>query len=198
MEYGCYSTCKFGKKLVVGYHNQYIRSLTLGFNIPLISERRISLGSPINIGTGALDRLEIGTGHKSTYTCIDRAVDVLGTDNLIIMHCTSTYPSQPAELNLKTISTLKERYGVPIGYSGHEKDLSASIAAIALGACAIERHITLDKTMWGSDQSASLESQDFIQLVKNIRSVETALGDGIKRVYDSEIPIIQKLRRVGA
>lgn len=139
----------------------------------------------------------LSTG-MSTLEQIDRAVEILGTDNLIIMHCTSTYPSQPNELNLKTISTLQDRYGVPIGYSGHEKDLSASIAAVALGACAIERHITLDKTMWGSDQSASLESQDFIQLVKNIRAVETALGDGIKRVYDSEMPIIKKLRRVGA
>ena len=138
----------------------------------------------------------LSTG-MSTLEQIDRAVEILGTDNLMIMHCTSTYPSQPAELNLRTISTLKERYGVPIGYSGHEKDLSASIAAIALGACAVERHITLDKTMWGSDQSASPESQDFIQLVKNIRTVETALGDGIKRVYDSEMPIIKKLRRVG-
>ena len=138
----------------------------------------------------------LSTG-MSTLEQIDRAVEILGTDNLIIMHCTSTYPSQPAELNLKAISTLKERYGVPIGYSGHETDLSASIAAVALGACAVERHITLDQTMWGSDQAASLESQDFIQLVKNIRTVETALGDGVKRVYDSEIPIIKKLRRVG-
>ncbi|MDJ0575985.1 MAG: N-acetylneuraminate synthase family protein [Xenococcaceae cyanobacterium MO_234.B1] len=138
----------------------------------------------------------LSTG-MSNLEQIDRAVEILGTDNLIIMHCTSTYPSQPAELNLRAISTLKERYGVPIGYSGHETGISASIAAVALGACAIERHITLDRTMWGSDQSASLESQDFIQLVKNIRTVETALGDGVKRVYDSEIPIIKKLRRVG-
>lgn len=139
----------------------------------------------------------LSTG-MSNLEQIDRAVDILDTNNLIIMHCTSTYPSQPAELNLKTISTLKERYGVPIGYSGHEKDLSASIAAVALGACSVERHITLDQAMWGSDQSASLESQDFIQLVKDIRTVETALGDGVKRVYDSEMPIIKKLRRVGA
>ena len=139
----------------------------------------------------------LSTG-MSTLEQIDRAVEILGTDNLIIMHCTSTYPSQPEELNLKTISTLKERYGVPIGYSGHEKDISASIAAVALGACAVERHITLDRTMWGSDQSASLESQDFIELVKNIHTVERAIGDGIKKVYDSEMPIIKKLRRVGA
>ena len=139
----------------------------------------------------------LSTG-MSNLKQIDHAVEILGTNNLIIMHCTSTYPSQPAELNLRAISTLKERYGVPIGYSGHETGISASIAAVALGACAIERHITLDRTMWGSDQSASLESQDFIQLVKNIRTVETALGDGVKRVYDSEMPIIKKLRRVGA
>jgi len=137
----------------------------------------------------------LSTG-MSTIEQIDRAVEILGTENLIIMHCTSTYPSKPAELNLRTIATLKKRYKVPIGYSGHETDLSASVAAVVLGACAIERHITLDRAMWGSDQSASLESSDFTQLVKNIRIVETALGDGVKRVYDSEIPIIQKLRRV--
>lgn len=139
----------------------------------------------------------LSTG-MSTIEQIDHAVEVLGKDNLIIMHCTSTYPSQPAELNLKAISTLKKRYEVPIGYSGHETDISASTAAVALGACAIERHITLDRTMWGSDQSASLESSDFIQLVKNIRTVEAALGDGVKRVYESEVPIIEKLRRVSA
>ena len=137
----------------------------------------------------------LSTG-MSTIEQIDSAVEILGTENLIIMHCTSTYPSKPAELNLRTIATLKERYKVPIGYSGHETDLSASVAAVTLGACAVERHITLDRNLWGSDQSASLESSDFIQLVKNIRTVETALGDGVKRVYDSEMPIIQKLRRV--
>jgi N-acetylneuraminate synthase len=133
----------------------------------------------------------------STLEQIDWAVEILGTDNLIIMHCTSTYPSKVEELNLRTIQSLKERYGVPVGYSGHEVELSPSIAALVLGACMIERHITLSRSLWGSDQSASLEPQELIQLVKDIRAVESAMGDGIKRVYESEIPILKKLRRVG-
>ena len=138
----------------------------------------------------------LSTGMSTTEQ-IDRAVEILGTENLILMHCTSTYPSKIEELNLRAIQSLKERYGVPVGYSGHEVGLSTSVAAVALGACMIERHITLDRRMWGSDQSASLESQELIALVKEIHAVETAMGDGIKRVYESEIPIMKKLRRVG-
>ena len=137
----------------------------------------------------------LSTG-MSTIEQIDHAVDILGTDNLIIMHCTSTYPSKLEELNLKAIPTLKERYGVPVGYSGHEVGLATSVAAAALGACMIERHITLDRSMWGSDQAASVEPHGFSRLVRDIRAVEKAIGDGKKRVYESEIPIINKLRRV--
>jgi N-acetylneuraminate synthase len=128
---------------------------------------------------------------------IDHAVEVLGTDDLILLHATSTYPSQPNELNLLAIATLRERYGVPVGYSGHEVGLATSVAARALGACMIERHITLDRAMWGSDQAASVEPFGFHRLIKDVRAVEAALGDGVKVVYESELPVQEKLRRVG-
>lgn len=129
---------------------------------------------------------------------IRHAVRVLDTDDLILLHCTSTYPSAPEELNLRVISTLiKEFPHHPIGYSGHEVGLQTTVAAAALGSCVVERHITLDRAMWGSDQAASVEPQGFERMVRDIRAVEAALGDGIKRVYDGERPIIAKLRRVG-
>jgi len=127
---------------------------------------------------------------------IDHAVDVLGKDNLIIMHCTSTYPSKLGELNLRVINALKERYDIPIGYSGHEVGLSTSMVATALGACVVERHITLDRSMWGSDQAASVEPKGFTRLVEHIHGIEKAVGDGEKKIYESEIPIMEKLRRV--
>ncbi len=139
----------------------------------------------------------LSTG-MSTLEQIDRAVEILGTQDLILMHCTSTYPSAPEELNLRAIQTLKERYGVPVGYSGHEVGLATSVAAAVLGACMIERHITLDRAMWGSDQAASVEPHGFARLVRDIRVIEKAMGDGVKRVYDSELPIMNKLRRVSA
>lgn len=140
--------------------------------------------------------LILSTG-MSTLEQIDHAVEVLGTRDLILMHCTSTYPSKPDELNLQAIQTLGDRYRVPVGYSGHEVGLATSVAAVALGACMIERHITLDRAMWGSDQAASVEPQGFARLVRDVRSIEAAMGDGVKRVYPSELPIIEKLRRVG-
>jgi N-acetylneuraminate synthase len=144
-------------------------------------------GRPILLSTG-----------MSTLEQIDAAVDVLGRDQLVLMHCTSTYPSQPGELNLRAIPALAERYDVPVGYSGHEVGLAASVGAAALGAAVIERHLTLDRAMWGSDQAASVEPQGFARLVKDVSAVERALGDGVKRVYDSELPALRKLRRVGA
>ena len=137
----------------------------------------------------------ISTG-MSTLEQIDHAVEVLGKDDLIILQCTSTYPSVIEELNLRVMDTLRERYGVPIGYSGHEVGLAPSVGAAAMGACVIERHITLDRSMWGSDQAASVEPQGFQRMIKDIRAIERARGDGVKIVYDSEIPIIKKLRRV--
>ena len=133
----------------------------------------------------------------STMDQIRRGVDALGEDNLMIMHCTSTYPCEPEELNLKMIETLRQEFpNIPIGYSGHEVGLVPSAIAVALGACSVERHITLDRAMWGSDQAASVEPQGFERLVKYIRVTEAALGDGVKKVYESEKPSLMKLRRV--
>jgi N-acetylneuraminate synthase len=138
----------------------------------------------------------VSTG-MSTQAQIDHAVKVLGVKDLILLHCTSTYPSKVEELNLNAIRTLRERYGVPVGYSGHEVGLAPSVGAAALGACMLERHITLDRAMWGSDQAASVEWQGFWRLVKDVRALEVAIGDGVKRLYESEVPVMQKLRRVG-
>ncbi len=139
--------------------------------------------------------LVLSTG-MSTLEEIDLAVDTLGTDRLILLHCTSTYPSRLEELNLRAIPMLRERYGVPVGYSGHELGLATTMAATVMGACMVERHITLDRAMWGSDQAASVEPHGFARMVRDIHAVETALGDGVKRMYDSELPIREKLRRV--
>jgi N-acetylneuraminate synthase len=143
-------------------------------------------GRPIILSTGMSDLDEI-----------DHAVDVLGTDDLILLHATSTYPSELGELNLRVIAALRERYGVPVGYSGHEVGLSTTLAAHVLGACMLERHITLDRAMWGSDQAASVEPLGFQRIVRDVRAIESALGDGKKVVYESEIPVRDKLRRVG-
>jgi N-acetylneuraminate synthase len=145
-------------------------------------------GKPIILSTG-----------MSTLDEIDRAVETLGTERLVILHATSTYPLPPAEANLRTITTLRERYaGVPVGYSGHETGLQISLAAVALGAVAVERHLTLDRAMWGSDHSASLEPAAFRDLVADIRVLEAALGDGVKRVFPGELAPLAKLRRVAA
>ena len=139
----------------------------------------------------------LSTG-MSTYAEIDHAVEVLGKEDLILMHATSTYPANYDELNLRAIPVMAERYGVPIGYSGHETGIPTSVCAAALGACCVERHITMDRAGWGSDQAASLEPNGISRLVRDIRLWEKAKGDGIKRVYEREMPIIKKLRRVGA
>ncbi len=137
----------------------------------------------------------LSTG-MSTLEQIDHAVAVLGKDDLILLHSTSTYPANYEELNLRCIPVLQKRYGVPVGYSGHETGLPSSEAAVALGACVVERHITLDRAMWGSDHAASLEPNGITRLMRDIRLIETSLGDGIKRVYEREQPILKKLRRV--
>ncbi len=144
------------------------------------------LGKPIVLSSG-----------MSSLAQIDHAVEILGKENLVLLHCTSTYPAKLEELNLKVIPFLMQRYEIPIGYSGHEVGLYTSLAAAVLGACFIERHITLDRAMWGSDQAASVEPPGFVRLIKDIRAIEMAMGDGVKRVYESEKPIMQKLRRVG-
>jgi N-acetylneuraminate synthase len=123
-------------------------------------------------------------------------VDVLGDGSLVIMHCTSTYPCEPEELNLRMIGTLRQEFPDHlIGYSGHEVGLVPSAVAVSLGASVVERHLTLDRAMWGSDQAASVEPAGFERLVKYIRVTEAALGDGIKKVYESELPSMRKLRR---
>jgi N-acetylneuraminate synthase len=143
-------------------------------------------GKPVIISTG-----------MSTMEEIHRGVDTVGVDNLVIMHCTSTYPCEPEELNLRMIETLRREFpNTPIGYSGHEVGLVPSAVAISLGATSIERHITLDRAMWGSDQAASVEPGGFERLVKYIRVTEAALGDGVKQVYESEKGSMKKLRRV--
>jgi N-acetylneuraminate synthase len=148
--------------------------------------RRVrATGKPILISTG-----------MSTMEQIETAVEVLGTEDLLINHATSTYPCDPDELNLATIKTLREKFPCPIGYSGHEVGLIPTVVAVALGACSVERHITLDRANWGSDQAASVEPGGFQRLVKYIRVTETALGDGVKRVYESEQESLLKLRRV--
>lgn len=145
-----------------------------------------SKGKPILLSTG-----------MSTMEEIRHAVEILGKDNLIIYHCTSTYPSNAEETNLKAIETLKKEFDCPIGYSGHERGITPSVLAVALGACSVERHITTDRTNWGSDQAASLEFTGLSHMVRDIRQVPALLGDGVKVVYDREIPIKEKLRRRG-
>ena len=139
--------------------------------------------------------LILSTG-MSSMELIRAAVDVLGTDNLLVAHCTSTYPCPPHELNLRMIETLRREFECPVGYSGHEVGLPTSVAAVALGACLVERHITLDRAMWGSDQGASVEPGGMERLVRHIRAVEQALGNGVKQVYESELPVMQRLRRL--
>ena len=141
-------------------------------------------GRPIILSTG-----------MSTMDQIQAAVELLDIDNLMITHTTSTYPCDPEELNLSMIRTLEGQFPCPIGYSGHEIGLQTTIAAVALGAALVERHITLDRAMWGSDQAASVEPHGFRRLVRDIRAVELALGDGQKRVYESEKPSLHRLRR---
>lgn len=142
-------------------------------------------GRPILASTGMSDDV-----------LVEHAVEVLGIEDLVLLHTTSTYPSSLEELNLRSIQTLMATYPIPIGYSGHEVGLQTSVAAVALGACVIERHITLDRSMWGSDQAASVEPQGFERMVRDIRALETALGDGEIRIFDTERPIMEKLRRV--
>lgn len=135
----------------------------------------------------------LSTG-MSTMEQIRNAVSYFDKHSLIIAHSTSSYPCLPAELNLKMIKTLKNEFDCPVGYSGHEVGLQTSYAAVVLGACLVERHITLDRAMWGSDQAASIEPSGLIRLVRDIRVIEESLGDGVKKVYTSEIPLIKRLR----
>ncbi|KWT62376.1 N-acetylneuraminate synthase [Streptomyces albus subsp. albus] len=145
----------------------------------------------------ATGRTVILSTGMSTPKQIRHAVEVLGSDNIVLCHATSTYPAKAEELNLRMIHTLQAEYpNVPIGYSGHETGLQTTLAAVALGAAFVERHITLDRAMWGSDQAASVEPQGLTRLVRDIRTIEESLGDGVKKVYESELGPMKKLRRV--
>jgi len=143
-------------------------------------------GKPIIMSTG-----------MSTMAQVEHAVEVLGKKDLILLHTCSTYPSKYNELNLRVMKTLADKFGVPVGYSGHESGLAPSVAAVAIGACVIERHITIDRAMWGSDQAASVGPSGLTQLVRDIRLVETSMGSPEKQLIPTEVPIAKKLRRVG-
>ena len=145
-----------------------------------------STGRPLILSTG-----------MSTMEQIHKGVQTAGEENLAVMHCTSTYPCEPEELNLRMVQTLRGEFpNIPIGYSGHEVGLVPSAVAVAFGACMVERHMTLDRAMWGSDQAASVEPGGFERLVKYIRVTEASLGDGVKKVYASEQSSLKRLRRV--
>jgi N-acetylneuraminate synthase len=151
----------------------------------LIREAR-STGKPLILSSG-----------MSTMGQIHKGIEIAGAENLVLMHCTSTYPCEPEELNLRMVDTLRREFpNIPIGYSGHEVGLVPTAVAVAFGACMVERHLTLDRAMWGSDQAASVEPSGFERLVKYIRVTEASLGDGVKKVYDSEMSSMKKLRRV--
>lgn len=168
-----------------------------GFNVPChkiasaclthadLLKRVRSNGKPVILSTGG-----------STMEQVKKAVKILGREDLIILHCVANYPCEEHEVNLKIMDTLRLAFpGVPIGYSGHEKGILPSVAAVAMGAVAVERHITLDKNMPGSDHKASMNPGGFKIMVSLIRSVEAVMGDGIKRILSSEIPVMEKLRR---
>ncbi len=143
-----------------------------------------NLGKPIMLSTG-----------MSTEEEIDKAVNFLNNTKLIIMHCNSSYPAKHSELNLNYIKILKNKYpNHIIGYSGHEEGITPSIIAALLGAKVIERHITIDRAMWGTDQSASIEFSGLRRLVRDLKLLNTWLGDGVKKLYESEIIVKQKLR----
>ncbi|MDT9546251.1 MAG: N-acetylneuraminate synthase family protein [Chlorobium sp.] len=153
-------------------------------DLPLLRKTR-NTGRPLIVSTG-----------MSTMEEIEETVLEIGCENLLIAHTNSTYPCPVEELNLNMIPALQAKYpSVPVGYSGHETGLPTTWAAVALGARFIERHVTLDRAMWGSDQAASVEMPGLARLVSNIRDIEKSLGDGVKRVYEGELAARRKLRR---
>lgn len=169
----------FLEKFDVPTHKVASASLT---DEPLL-EALAETGKPLIVSTG-----------MSTIEEIDRAMEILDGSDVLLLHTTSTYPCPPEESNLRTIFTLRDRYDVPIGYSGHEKGLQVSLGAVAMGAVAVERHITLDRTMWGSDHAASVEPGGLSHLVRDIRILEDAMGDGVKRVFPGEEEPRKRLR----
>jgi sialic acid synthase SpsE len=168
------------------------------FNPPVFKVASASLTDDVLLrAMRATGRTVILSTGMSTPEQIRHAVEVLGSRNIVLLHATSTYPAPPEQLNLRMINTLEAEYpNVPIGYSGHEVGLQSTLCAVALGAVMVERHITLDRAMWGSDQAASVEPEGMRRLVRDIRVIEAALGDGVKQVYAGEHAAMLKLRRV--
>lgn len=166
------------------------------FNPPLYKFASASLtNDDLLLRHKAIQKPLIMSTGMSTAGEIENAVGIFGTGNLLLAHSTSSYPCKNEELNLRMIPTLQDKYpGIPVGYSGHEVGLAPTWAAVALGACFVERHITLDRAMWGTDQAASVEIVGLERLVSNIRDIERALGDGVKKVYESELKNMKKLR----
>jgi N-acetylneuraminate synthase len=154
-------------------------------DLPLLHAMKAT-GRPLIMSTG-----------MSTMPEVERSIAEVGSDSLLVAHSTSTYPCPPDALNLRMIHTLKQRWPhVPIGYSGHESGIAATCAAVSLGATFVERHITLDRAMWGTDQSASVDVPTLVSLVEQVREIEVALGDGVKRLHEGELEARNKLRRV--
>lgn len=173
---------KYMKRLNMPFYKVASASIT---DIKLLNEIK-KINNPIIISTG-----------MSTEKQIQRCVKILGQKNLCIMHCTSSYPSVSNELNLKYIEKLSKKFkNSVIGYSGHETNLSSTLAAYVLGAKVIERHITLDRSMWGSDQKSSIEPLGLARLIRDIKNIQISMGDGEKKIYKSELPMIKKLRLV--
>lgn len=143
-----------------------------------------SANKPVILSTGMSD-----------LKMVEQAIETIGPQQLILLHTNSSYPAKLEELNLKAIQTLKKHFNIPVGYSGHEVGLVTTVAAVVLGACMVERHITLDRASWGSDHAASMEPKGLTLLVRDIRNIEIATGDGIKRIYQNEIPLMKRLRR---
>lgn len=171
---------KFMKKLNIKFYKIASACLT---DLKLLKEIK-KTRKPIILSTG-----------MSTEDQIKKSVKILGAKNLCIMHCTSSYPASNNELNLNYIKKLDRMFpGAVIGYSGHEINLSSTIAAFVLGAKIIERHITLDRSMWGTDQKSSIEPLGLARLIRDLEIVQASLGNGIKKIYKSELPILKKLR----
>ena len=172
---------KFIERYKVKFHKVPSACIT---DLDLLKELK-KTNKPIIISTG-----------MSTEKQIQKAVKIVSQKNLSILHCNSSYPAQNHQLNLKYIEKLKTTYKKSvIGYSGHEMNLSSSVAAVVLGAKIIERHITLDKSMWGTDQQASIEPIGFARLIRDVRNVENSLGKPVKIVYPEEKIIMSKLRK---
>lgn len=143
-----------------------------------------------------IGKLIMLSSGMSDMNLVKKAISITGDNNVVLMHTTSTYPAKTEEINLRVLQTYMKTFNCPVGYSGHEVGLQITLAAVALGANAIERHITLDRSMWGSDQAASVEPIGLMKLIRDIRIIENALGDGVKRVLPREEEVVRRLRKI--